>query len=515
MPMPEDQDRYPELKISVLRDGTVVAWTPERERDDGKIDPDELLLETVKAFRDWLNQQKLQIQRERDLILLGKLLYRLLFSAGGPNVRDLVVQKLKEARSSKKRICIQLAFHESRGELASLPWEFLYDPVNACFFATDIDLVLTRFVSGAGERRSLRCDDLPLRLLIVVSKPKGLPTVASVTEIEAVETFARENAASITLDEPLVNKNYLELQRWLEDAERRPHIVHFIGHGRYNKAKRQGEVALVNMNGSGEAEWVDQDRFKRLFVDAGCIPRLVLLQLCEGAVVEEAELIASFEGLAPTLISADVQAVVAMQFPITNVNAGRISTKFYEELMKRKSVGQAVQAARRMIATYDPIAGGTPVLYMYGYDGVVVNPSNAGQQAGGENPQPGAHAAATGRPMSEPAPAPARARPSAPPPNPPLKAPAGSSSSPPTNGGLPIAMNTVLDAGDRKIKDLKLEEQESMALNKKLFLSVSGEFRGKSLLEIKQVIGELYEHETDAQFRTVLEEMLGAAGRMS
>src|SRR6266446_4161835 len=105
----------------------------------------ELLLETLKTFRDWLNQRKLLIKEERDLILLGKLLHKLLLGEGGPKIKKLLDEKLKAARALKKRVCVQLAFSQSNGDLASLPWEFLYDPENSCFFATDIDLILTRY----------------------------------------------------------------------------------------------------------------------------------------------------------------------------------------------------------------------------------------------------------------------------------------------------------------------------------------------------------------------------------
>jgi hypothetical protein len=499
--MPGDKANYPELKITVQGDGTVAAEVPGEEQHDGKIDDNPLLRETLAAFRDWLNQGKLQIERESDLVLLGKLLYQLLFPpTSGVLVKELVFRTLKESRAAKTRMCVQLAFHEAQADLAGLPWEFLYDSASSSFFATNIDLVLTRFVACNGKRMAVGSNEPPLRLLIVVSKPSDLKSVAAEDVIKAIQSFANDNPGRIVLDDPLINRNFLEVQARLEDKDNQPHLMHFIGHGRYNKAKRQGELALLQMD-STQADWVDQIRFKRLFTDSGCNPRLLFLQLCEGAVVEEAELIASFEGLAPTIVSAGIQAVVAMQFPIKNVHAGKISTKFYDELAKGKSVGEAVQAARRMVLTYNPLASGTPVLYMYGYDGPIVSAPAA-------PPRPSADRTPT-NPSGGGPDSPDVARPSAEPP-----APTAAPPRPVPNAGSPIARDKLLDAGARKIESMNLEAKEVMSLNHSMYISIGSELEGKSLLEMKQVLAQRCRDESDPELRDVLQEMSAAAERL-
>jgi hypothetical protein len=494
-----------ELKIAVKADGTVEAEISAENAQDGKISTDELLIETLITFRDWLNQLKIA-PGESDLILLGKLLYRLLFGPdSGDKIKDLVHRKLKPGRYSEQRLCVQLEFHESQSDLASLPWEFLYDPNSKQFFATHNDLVLARFVHGAGARQPLSSNSLPLQILVVVSKPPGEKSVAAQEVIEAIKEFADHNRDRITFEETdtLVNKNFIDLQQRLKQKEKQPQLVHFIGHGRYNKSKRRGEIALLNMKGDGP-EWIGQDRFCRLFTDAGCVPRLLFLQLCEGAVVEQAELIASFEGLAPTLVSANVQAVVAMQFPIKNVYAGKISTKFYDELTKGKTVGEAVQEARCMILNWDAVASGTPVLYMYGYDGAIVS---ALPQSTGEGTAAGAYPgiAGTGTGDSRQQPTPGIAGETPTPPLVPRVA----------TRGLPISLKEVLAAGSRKIKNLKLIEEQTFELNKRLFFSISPTLREKSVSEMLQQIAELCQLENDPQFKEVLVEMFAAAGRLS
>src|SRR5262245_11739410 len=94
---------YPELKIIVQNDGTVEVDVPSQGQsaDDGKIDTDDLLRQTLTTFRDWINQGRLTINSERELALLGRLLHRLLFGKSGPKLTKLMYEKLKEAQDSR------------------------------------------------------------------------------------------------------------------------------------------------------------------------------------------------------------------------------------------------------------------------------------------------------------------------------------------------------------------------------------------------------------------------------
>jgi hypothetical protein len=504
--MPEDFDRNPELTITVQNDGTVEVAVRGQSADDCVVDSDPLLRETLTAFRDWINQGKLRIGTERELTLLGKLLYRLLFGTNGSKAKMLMYAELREAKKSGRRISIQLAFKGSQAELASLPWEFLYDEQRGSFFATTNDVILSRFVSGMDKRGDLVPNELPLRMLIVVSK-KGGRTVAAQDVIKAIKEFAGQHPGRIVLEEPLIDPSLLQLQDHLEVEANHPHIIHFIGHGRYNKAKRQGEIALSKTDESDDADWVDQAQFKNMFTNAGCIPKLVFLQLCEGAVLDSGELIASFEGLAPALIVANMQAVVAMQFPIKNVHAGKISTKFYDELTKYKSVGEAVQAARRMVSTIDPVAAGTPVLYMYGYDGAIVAKQGA-ERTPGE---------ARGSHLSQSATAPESSMPQD-----------GWSAAEKSKGvatELPVAhpppdessavLIKLMDIGNQRIfalvpgvgaQGLQVRETpvEAISLSWKLHSEVIPALRGRDMLDMQQHLADLCKGEVGTPFGEVL-----------
>jgi hypothetical protein len=516
---------HPELKITVQNDGTVIAENLEngQEGSDGKIDSDELLLETLKTFRDWLNQGKLNITLERELQLLGKLLRRLLFGRGGTKVQRVVDEALSEGMSSNKRICVQLEFQEKQGALQSLPWEFLYDEENKCFFATNNNVVLTRYIASPKGRQSFCSEALPLRMLIIVSRVPVQKAILAKDAVNAIQQFARGNPNQIILDEPIEGADFLQLRdrlTALRKDNKQPHLIHFIGHGRYNKSKRQGEVALPNTAGEG-CNWVDQNQFSRLFKESNCIPRLLFLQLCEGAFVEEAEMIASFEGLVPELVSADVQAVVAMQFPIKNIHATQICILFYEELCKGASVGEALQTARSKMLFWrqdspsadigpSPIAAGTPVLYMYGYDGAIITVPNVASHTMGVGTLGTAYPTAPGRTVSRPDGSPST----------PIERPTlGPLATPSPSGKGWDALDVILRAGADKIRSMAdsgdISEEEKMATNRAFFLIVRPAMRDKDMYQTQGELADRIEHEADTPLRKVLEEMLAVAGKQS
>jgi hypothetical protein len=104
----------------------------------------------------------------------------------------------------------------------------------------------------------------------------------------------------------------------------------------------------------------------------------------------------------------------------------------------------------------------------------------------------------------------------------PTQAPPSPPSSLPTRGGLSTALDAVVSAADREIEAMKKRysnpmdlPDEFISLNKKLHFEVIPALRGKTLLEIRQVLADFCQREAGTQLSTVLEEMFNAAVRMS
>jgi hypothetical protein len=347
--------------------------------DDGRQSQSESLrLERVHQrmialFRDWLSEgwadpARRKITRRRELEVLGMLLYDELLP--GPLSWFLEEAVTSRAATRDDRLRVALSFLEGAEGLAALPWEYLYRPdtevARGYFLAVEPTMALCRFIPLGSPVRALTPDDPPLRVLATASKPRDEGRVREAPTLEAVNRLGDHIDAEIeVLEQPTV-------ARFLEAIERlQPHVVHLIAHASYDDDAKQGEIALVDDN--GDARWVPDYQFADFFGQVGSTPRVMLLHACEGGTVDFG---ASFAGLAPKLARANVQAVVAMQFPVTNAAANAFSIAFYEGLAAGRAVDAAVQAGRWKMTldrpkSLDTGEFGIPVLYLRATDAVV------------------------------------------------------------------------------------------------------------------------------------------------
>ena len=350
-----------ELTLTIQDDRTVRARRENDAEVSGKLMLDDLRRDLIGIFDEWLSLGKMS--RRREFTVFGSLLYRTLFNE---QVESFFKQSLADARNARQRLRVQLSFGKEGADLASLPWEYLYTP-EGYFLATHVDLVLARYIPLTTARESLAPAKGPLHILVVVSRPLDLGSVISDPVIEAIEKLSEVFPVTIDiLNKPTID-NFLNK---LEEV--RPHVLHFIGHGQFNKDKKEGSIALLDED-EGSARWVRDYEFAQYFTNMRSIPRLAFLHLCEGGVTDLHD---DFAGLAPHLVRAGIQAVVAMQYPISNNAAILFSQAFYRELAEGEPVDKAVQHGRWRITTripnaYDDRVFGTPVLYMRARDGII------------------------------------------------------------------------------------------------------------------------------------------------
>ncbi len=361
---------YAELILVVQNGSTIRARRQDGAEVSGEFVLDDLHRSMIEIFDDWLNTGK--IARRRELEVLGSLLYTALFN---DRIEIFFKQSLGEARKARQRLRVQLSFEGKAADLANLPWEYLYSPDTETyagfFLATDVALVLSHYMPLEMARQALAPAESPLHILIIVSKPQDLNPVLSDLVIEAIQSLSEKFPIKVDI---LITPTVEKLLGTLEGTE--PHVVHFIGHGRFDKVQGKGQIALLD--GKGEnALWIRDREFAEFFVQKSAIPRLVFLHLCEGGAID---FTANFAGLAPQLIRAGTQAVVAMKYPITNRAAIIFSRAFYRELAKGEPVDNAVQIGRWQITVNDPLAYdspvfGVPVLYMRSRDGIIQPPT--------------------------------------------------------------------------------------------------------------------------------------------
>lgn len=299
------------------------------------------------------------------------LLYRALFDG---DIERFFEQNLAASKNAGQRLRIQLSFTGKSADLANLPWEYLYLPDTetreGLFLATNVDVVLSHYMSLELARQDLAPVKSPLRILVVVARPLDLGPVISDPVVESIQELGKQFPIQFNvLSMPTVDKLLDTLERV------KPHVVHFIGHGQFKKEEGRGQIALLDFDESG-AVWIGDREFADFFVQVAAVPRLVFLHLCEGGAIDFTD---NFAGLTPQLIRAGVQAVVAMRYPITNRDAIIFSRAFYSALAKGEPVDRGVQDGRWRITitspqAYDNPAFGIPVLYMRSRGGIIQPP---------------------------------------------------------------------------------------------------------------------------------------------
>lgn len=363
------------LTITVDSRDKVEARRDDGEEETGKVLPDELRDQTVRVFTDWLRRGK--IDRREPLEVLGAHMYQALFVGADNKIAAFFQKALREVPRGE-RLSLRLSLKSGAGEMGDWPWEYLYSPDSAMekgfFLSTHVNLVLSRYRPHAGNRSKPVAEKGPLRLLFVSSKPSDLPSFDEQPIIKAIETLAERMPIKIVPRSDPTIENFDELLQ-----EENPHVLHFIGHGRFGPRSGLGEIALLDWK-KKEAIWVSGKVFAEFFTQARVFPRLVFLHLCDAAKVPGApdeSLAANFAALAPELIDAQIQAVVAMQYPIPNDRAIIFCRVLYQKLAEGEPIDDAVRYGRWKLVTaaesaaYNDRVFGTPVLYMHSREAII------------------------------------------------------------------------------------------------------------------------------------------------
>ncbi|HEV2912522.1 MAG TPA: CHASE2 domain-containing protein [Pyrinomonadaceae bacterium] len=323
---------------------------------------------------DWLdtaqslkNVAQVEIDSAR-LTNFGTSLHKSLFCDG---VGDLLrVSMGSVLLNDEQGVRIRLMI--SPPEIASLPWETLYDQRTKCFLSTSGKTPLTRFIRIFEPIKSLKITP-PVRVLVLIPSGSGLDVeiekriiTEALRELKTVElTILEGKVTRSRISEALTEKQY--------------HILHFIGHGVFES--NQGYLLLNSEEGKeaegdnieAEGDKIPADAFADFFRDYPSL-KLVVLNSCQGAEVSSTE---PLVGMAPQLVMRGIPAVIAMQYPISDKAALLFSKEFYLKLCKGWSRGQvdaAISHARNRIhmdIDDEPLAFATPALFMRSSTGVI------------------------------------------------------------------------------------------------------------------------------------------------
>ena len=278
----------------------------------------------------------------------------------GGAVRD-VYRAARQAADQKDERGLRVTLYLTDvPELMEIPWEFLYE--RPSFLSQSIYTPLVRSLDLKTVRPPRKLT-LPLRILGLVSRPQGFESLDVGREQEKLG-----EALSALERDGLVELRWLE-RATLSELDRAigapddVHVLHYIGHGAYDKRSEGGILVLENAHG-GPHE-VTGEELGSLLQDERSL-RLVVLNSCEGARGSHVD---PFSGVASSLVEFDIPAVVGMQFEITDEAAITFAGRLYTALAQGFPVDAALAQSRKAIfAAGNDIEFGTPVLFLRAAD---------------------------------------------------------------------------------------------------------------------------------------------------
>ena len=238
-----------------------------------------------------------------------------------------------------------------------IPWEYLHDGDD--FLALSGKAYLTRKPIGLGELAAIKSPQ-PLRLLVVVSSPNGVPELNSEKEIgviqEAIDSARLKGWLEIDYLETATLSNLRSKIKHFQ-----PHILHYTGHG--GKLPYSNETYLACEDDDGELKPIFGDDLRRITAGSDSL-QLIVLSGCMTAQTHHQD---ALRGIGTALLQDSLPAVLAMQYSILDESGIEFAGKFYEELSRGSSVLEAVNEVRLRLYDLrgkDRADWGLPTLYL-------------------------------------------------------------------------------------------------------------------------------------------------------
>jgi len=290
---------------------------------------------------------------------IGLELYRSVFQGQVRTLLDKSCGQLEMSPNLGLRLKIKLDPSDAEtGALADLPWELLCDGETEDFFALSRQTSLVRYLDVPRSSQPIPFTP-PLRILAVGASPHGMQPLDLDEETRRLEELNRSSpgvevrflphASAGTVREALSEDTY--------------NVLHFMGHGTFDRASGEGMLAFEAADGS--ADLVSGKAFATKLRDLRSLG-VVVLNACNTARAGHQVGASPFRGVATALVLGGVPAVVAMQRPISDRAAIGFSTAFYRHLARGDSIDVALTEGRQAIHSAKPegFEWATPVLFL-------------------------------------------------------------------------------------------------------------------------------------------------------
>ncbi len=286
---------------------------------------------------------------------IGEGLYSAL--AADEPVRAALDTMLSLARQERHPLHAELRFGPGAERPAALPWELLRE--KDAFLVRDNLLALSRYPEGAIPPTRAE-GDLPLRVLLCISRPAGAVPLDPIAERRALLHGLRslEEQAAVVVDvmRPPTFETLIEAVRGGDY-----HVLHFDGHGVFGaRCQSCGALNAPEMAECGrckgplpppkgyllfEDEYggesrVAADELAPILYDSQV--RLAVLSACQSAAVGGDV----WAGAAPALLRSGVPLAVGMQVSVPAKAAVEFARQFYLALARGEPLPKAVSEGR-------------------------------------------------------------------------------------------------------------------------------------------------------------------------
>jgi len=257
----------------------------------------------------------------------------------------LVDERLLEGSSQEE----QAAANEAASALLALPWELMHD--GRSFLFQGKNAVRVRRCLPKERAEKARLSSLPIRILLLSPRPEDERAgyidhrLSARPLVDAIESLGE--LAELRILNPPTFPQLRKILKEAADAGEPFDVIHFDGHGVYNRERGLGALCFEDPEDSDKtekrkSESIDAEKLAALVRDHR-IP-LVFLEACQSASEERPT-----ASVAAKLLDEGVTSVVAMTHSVLVETARRFVTTFYRELAEGKRIGTAMLAGQNAL----------------------------------------------------------------------------------------------------------------------------------------------------------------------
>ena len=289
-----------------------------------------------------LDLEKL-LQLKLDPQAYGKELGDALFAPG--EIRGAFTAASTLASSRALLLRLRLKIDASSGPLHILYWETLLNPLSNRAFATDENVLLSRFISSTLRPPPGPLDKGGLKALVAIANPSNLSEYDLVTvDVERTETRSARASLSGVAVTALASGGQANLDNIFSHLRDGYDIFYLVGHG----AMVRNEPFVYLEDAAGKVARIAGEELVARCADLRRLPRLIVLASCQSGGDAGRAMLAA---LGPRLASIGIPAVVAMHGDISVDTADAFAHKFFEELDRDGVIDRSVAVARGTVRT--------------------------------------------------------------------------------------------------------------------------------------------------------------------